>query len=171
MGKPLPIDWQPIRIAVMTGGLSYDEASAKFGVKSNTIAQKAKREGWKVTDRERAEIERAKALSIAVRESWAERGERHRNAMFDLASRAIGEAKVPAPKNWRDLETADKIARRAAGLEDADAQGRTIVNLALLGEAEPAVLEIRPESVPTETDSYAENGLENRSDSSDLSHQ
>ena len=147
MGKPLPIDWQPIRIAVMTGGLSYRDAAEKFGVKENTVAQRAKREGWKVTDLERAEVERAKALSGAVRESWADRGEAHRRTMFDLASGAISKATVQAPKNWRDLETADKIARRAAGLEDADAQGRTIVNLALLGDGEPAVVEMRHEPV------------------------
>jgi len=148
MGKPLPIDWQPIRIAVMTGGLSYEEAAKKFNVKANTIGQKAKREGWKVTDLERAEVERAKALSNAVKESWAERGEQHRHRMFSLAAKAIDESKVQAPRNWRDLETADKIARRAAGLEDADAQGRTIVNLALLGDGEPAIVEMRPECVP-----------------------
>jgi hypothetical protein len=168
MGKPLPIDWQPIRIAVMTGGLSYDDASVKFGVKANTIAQKAKREGWKVTELAKAEIARVKALSNAVKESWAERGERHRSTMFDLASRAIADAKVGAPKNWRDLETADKIARRAAGLEDADAQGRTIVNLALLGEAEPAVVEMRHESVPTGADTYVGSGSLNRSPDSSV---
>ena len=147
MGKNAPIDWQPIRIAVMTGGLSYEEAAKKFGVKANTIGQKAKREGWKVTDLQKAEVERAKALSSAVKESWAERGENHRRTMFDLASRAIEASSLAAPKNWRDMETADKIARRAAGLEDSDAQGRTIVNLALLGDGEPAVVEMRHESV------------------------
>lgn len=147
MGKPLPVDWQPIRIAVMTGGLSYEEASAKFGVKSNTIAQKAKREGWKVTDLERAEVQRAIALSSAVKESWADRGEQHRHRMFGIATKAIEAANLSAPRNWRDMETADKIARRAAGLEDADAQGRTIVNLALLGDGEPAIVEVRPETV------------------------
>ena len=147
MGKPLPIDWQPIRIAVMTGGLSYEEAAKKFNVKANTIGQKAKREGWKVTDLERAEVERAKALSNAVKESWAERGEQHRHRMFGIATKAIEASSLAAPKNWRDLETADKIARRAAGLEDADAQGRTIVNLALLGDGEPAIVEMRHEPV------------------------
>jgi len=147
MGNKSPIDWQPIRIAVMTGGLSYEEAAKKFNVKANTIGQKAKREGWKVTDLQKAEVERAKALSWAVKESWAERGESHRRTMFDLASGAISRATVQAPKNWRDLETADKIARRAAGLEDADAQGRTIVNLALLGDGEPAIVEMRHEPV------------------------
>jgi transposase len=160
----------------MVGGLSIGQAAEKFGIKYDAVQKRSRREGWERAPEkplpDKVQLERTRELSALVRESWAERGERHRSAMFDLASRAIGEAKVPAPKNWRDLETADKIARRAAGLEDADAQGRTIVNLALLGEAEPAVLEIRPESVPTETDSYAENGLENRSpDSVDLSHQ
>lgn len=147
MGKPLPIDWQPIRIAVMTGGLSYEEASKKFGVKANTIGQKAKREGWKITDLERAEVERAKALSNAVKQSWAERGEQHRHRMFGIATKAIEASNLAAPKNWRDMETADKIARRAAGLEDADSQGRTIVNLALLGDGEPAIVEMRHETV------------------------
>ena len=148
MGKPLLVDWQPIRTAICVGGLSYEEAAQKFGVKANTINRRAQREGWTVTDLDKVEIEKVKNLSRAVRESWAERGEAHRNTMFGLATRAIAESKLSAPKNWRDLETADKIARRAAGLEDADAQGRTIVNLALLGDGEPAIVEMRHEPVP-----------------------
>lgn len=147
MGKPLPIDWQPIRTAVAVGGLSYEEASKKFGVKANTINRRAQREGWTVTDLEKAEIAKVKELSASVRQSWAERGEEHRNKMFGIATRAIEAANLSAPRNWRDMETADKIARRAAGLEDADAQGRTIVNLALLGDGEPAIVEVRPETV------------------------
>lgn len=147
MGKPLPIDWQPIRTAICVGGLSYEEAALKFGVKANTINRRAQREGWTVTDLEREQVAKVKALSASVRESWAERGEAHRNKMFAIATNAIQEARVAAPRNWRDLETVDKIARRAAGLEDADAQGRTIVNLALLGDGEPAVVEMRHESV------------------------
>ena len=167
MGKPLPIDWQSERTAVMVGGLSNGQAAEKVGIKYQAVQKRSRREGWerapepKVPDK--IQLERTRELSAIVRESWAERGERHRSYMFDLASRAISDAKVPAPKNWRDLETADKIARRAAGLEDADAQGRTIVNLALLGDGEPAVIDIRPESVPTGADTYAENGSLNRS--------
>ena len=136
----------------MVGGLSVGQAADKFGIKYDTVLKRCTREGWDRTEPKvpvRTQIERTRELSAIVRESWAERGEHHRNKMFDLASRAISEAKMQAPKNWRDMETADKIARRAAGLEDADAQGRTIVNLALLGEPEPATVEIRHESVPT----------------------
>jgi hypothetical protein len=145
----------------MVGGLSVGEAADKFGIKYDTVLKRCLREGWERPD-VRAQVERTRELSAIVRESWAERGEAHRNRMYSLASKAIEEAKVPVPKNWRDLETADKIARRAAGLEDADAQGRTIVNLALMGEAEPAVVELRPESVTIPGAPTGESGLENR---------
>jgi hypothetical protein len=42
--------------------------------------------------------------------------------MFKKAFNAVKASTVQSPKNWRDLEIADKLARRAAGLDTADNQ-------------------------------------------------
>jgi hypothetical protein len=59
-------------------------------------------------------------------ESWLEKGEIHRGMAFKVAHQAVARAMKSPPevKDWADLERADKMARRAAGLEqDVAAQG------------------------------------------------
>ena len=71
-----------------------------------------------------------------------EKAEEHRQRMLALATNALSKASLPPPKNWRYAETANKIARRAAGLEDGE-QGRQLVQIALLGRG-PEPAEIYP---------------------------
>jgi hypothetical protein len=54
----------------------------------------------------------------------AKRGEAHRFLVFDKASGAIQKAKMRPPKSWKEFDLADRAARRAAGLENADVDGR-----------------------------------------------
>lgn len=122
-------------------GHSFKEASEKFGINRATIRSMAKRHGWtkkEIEEDRKGIVERVTQLAT---ESWAEKAEAHRRKMFALASDALGKANLPPPKNWRDAETADKIARRAAGLEDGE-QGRQLVQIALLGRGpEPAEID------------------------------
>lgn len=71
-------------------------------------------------------------LSILVTElaeNWIQRGELHRELAFRLANDALKALrKGPKLDNWQDIERADKIARRAAGLESEEA---TKVNVSL----------------------------------------
>jgi hypothetical protein len=55
-------------------------------------------------------------------ENWLEKGETHRALAFQIAHKAMKEAEHEAPdiRHWQDLEMADKMARRAAGLESGD---------------------------------------------------
>jgi len=56
-------------------------------------------------------------------------GELHRELAFRLANDALKALKkAPRLDNWQDIERADKIARRAAGLESED---KTKVNVSL----------------------------------------
>ena len=79
----------------------------------------------------------ASTVAQIVTETWAEKAEAHRQKVFALASKALDAANVPTPKNWRDLETADKMARRAAGLDDDSGQ-RTLVQIGMLRGPDPA---------------------------------
>lgn len=58
----------------------------------------------------------------AVAESWAEKGEAHRQLAFQIAT---GELKkivhAPPPvESWRDVDFLDRIGRRSAGLDDSE---------------------------------------------------
>ena len=129
--KPLDIDWRSARFAVENGAL-YDKVASEFGIGSGTLRKRAQREGWmtpgKVKDAvERHELKQRHGMSrdvalSALAQSWAEKGEGHRSLVFDRASAAMKSAKLEPPKNWRDAEIVDKMARKAAGLESGDTQ-------------------------------------------------
>jgi len=61
MAEPLPIDWTAVRLAAIAGRLSYKELGEQFGIKEETIRQRAKREGWTQT-----EIKSGEALGNVV---------------------------------------------------------------------------------------------------------
>ena len=133
-------DWSAIRSAIENGS-SMEKVASRFGVKRETIKKRAQRGGWILpSDIEKLALQgkpplspklspkESKATALAlIAESWAEKGEEHRRLTFEKAHHAIRNAKVDAPKNWRDFEIADKVARKAAGLESGDSQ----VNLAI----------------------------------------
>lgn len=132
----------PATVAAMEAyfrmGHTFNETAEKFNVPPATIRQMASRNGWTLA--EVADEQKTIAARVAqlVTETWAEKAEAHRRAMFKLASEALSKATPQAPKNWRDIETADKIARRAAGLDDDGGQ-KTLVQLNLLRSPEPAL--------------------------------
>jgi hypothetical protein len=97
----------------------------------------AKREGWQKSDIESDRYNISATVARVVTETWAEKAEAHRQKMFKLASDALDKASLPPPKNWRDAETADKIARRASGLDDDSGQ-RTLVQIGMLRGPDPA---------------------------------
>lgn len=99
-------------------GLQFDAEASKLGQKPGTL------------DKLRSEV-----VSNAVALTWAEKGESHRKMMFDLANKALTKAvsNIQPPKNWKDVEIADKVARRAAGLEDAQPQQNLLVSLGGMG--------------------------------------
>jgi transposase len=118
-------------------GHSFEEAAQKFGVPAGTIRQTASREKWRQRDLSQERRSMASTVAQIVTETWAEKAEAHRQKMFKLASDALDKASLPPPKNWRDAETADKIARRASGLDDDSGQ-RTLVQIGMLRGPDPA---------------------------------
>lgn len=67
-----------------------------------------------------------------LEEDWKTKGSAHRRMVFEKANSAIREANLPAPRTWKDAQIADSMARKAAGLEDADNTKSTIVNVGWL---------------------------------------
>lgn len=135
--------WQAVEKAVCAG-MGYSEAARRFGVRSpHAIIMRARRNRWPVPSRivERAHaLQRSVTARAAVTEgirqgneevaeslaaSWAEKGEQHRALAFGLSHTALAKSKPPALQTWRDMEIADKMARRAAGLDSEGATGNT----------------------------------------------
>jgi hypothetical protein len=131
--------WKLVESAVCVGGLGFSECGRKFGVTPHAIMQRAKRHGWpmpsKIAKRvealqksvtERAVCERNRACNDKVvdtiAESWAERGEAHRAVAFNLAhSELKASYKRGLPiEDWSAAEKADRMARRAAGLDSEE---------------------------------------------------
>ena len=81
--------------------------------------------------------------------SWAERGEQHRALTFDFAhSELIAASKRGLPiEDWSGAEKADRMARKACGL-DSEEGARISIGMALINQR----LEILAETLPKEVD-------------------
>jgi hypothetical protein len=144
MGKALDIDWNAARRAIELGA-SYEQVAATFGVGHATIRKRALRHGWLTPEKAHEAVvsgitikrhDPAKATAMvteALGMTWQQKGEAHRNLVFDIAHNAIKKAKMPAPVKWAELDIADKLARKAAGLESGESQ----VNIAILPNGWP----------------------------------
>lgn len=156
MGHPRIItDWEAIKTLV-SSGVSFKEVADNTGVAWESIKKRAQREKWPYpaavarrakemmasvnkplvrTDQSVPSVPKADSeldLQSIVADSWLEKAENHRVLAFNLAHGALKRAKVPVIRGWRDIETADKMARRAAGLDSTEGQtvnvGLTLVN-------------------------------------------
>ena len=151
--KPQVIDsdtWKTVEAAICVGGLGYTECGRKFNISPHAIMMRAKRHGWAVPSKiamrvealqksvtERAVCERQRQCNDQVVEivaqSWAERGEQHRLLAFDFAHNSLkAAAKAGLPvTDWAEAEKADRMARRASGL-DSEEGNRIQIGLALI---------------------------------------
>ncbi len=151
MAVALQVPWDLIEKFCITGGGSIPDAAAQFNVKADTIRKRAARYSWllpRVIERAAAKLPaRQKMVNQAMiahkAESWEEKGEAHRRTVFDLAHGSLKKMKQQAPRNFREAEAADKMARRAAGLENIDTvqQSLILVNDAISGFEPTEVME------------------------------
>lgn len=134
-------DWEVIERECIAG-LSFPDAERKFGVKADTIRKHARRGQWPtpyaIVRRARELAKPSRALDSAA-ESWNERGEKHRELAFEKTNESIKKFRIRAPANFRELEAADKVARRAAGLENAETIQQTLVQINEAGDAEQPI--------------------------------
>lgn len=157
MGYPqVRTDWEAIKTLVVSG-VSFKEVSDTTGVAWATIRKKAQRERWpypaavarkakemmKSVSKPLVRADNGSVQSVTepilepdllskAADSWLERAENHRLLSYDIAHKALKGAKSVPIRGWRDIDTADKMARRAAGLDSTEGTtvnvGLTLVN-------------------------------------------
>lgn len=129
-----PIPWDEIVLALQDG-MTMPDAARRHHVKYDTIKKYVQRKHIALPSRTlQGHIEQnlnrvVTAALEKVVDKWAEKGEQHREIAFDIAHESVKKFKAKAPKSFRELEAADKIARRAAGLETADMLQQTLINV------------------------------------------
>lgn len=125
------IAWDAIRerIHVPAGGkanpsvLTCTEAATFFKLDRQAIYHRARRHGWRtLTNPEKVKL-------IKKSRDWGKSAEEHRELAFDLAHASVKKFKAKRPATFRDLEIADKMARRAAGLDNAEVIQQTLVHI------------------------------------------
>jgi hypothetical protein len=145
--------WLAIEKAVVAG-MGYSEAARVFGIRSpHAVIMRSRRDKWPVPSRVE---ERARQLQDSLRrrseaaeqrrdgneittetlaQSWAERGEQHRALTFNLAHSELKAAfkRGLLIEDWSAAEKADRMARRAAGL-DSEEGTRISVGLAMIDQ-------------------------------------
>lgn len=139
---PVPVNWDAIRIE-FAHGISIPELARKYSLSEGTLKARSAREKWIemrpethakdiATGLQHGILEAAKAGAKVVGESWAERGESYRRMVFEKTSKLMEQATLAPPKNWKDADVADKMARRAAGLDNLETQVNTIIGFGSL---------------------------------------
>jgi hypothetical protein len=94
--KTVAVDWLAIRNDYINGGGSYRKLAEKYGVNKDTIAQKAKSEGWK----EQRDIQTDKTQTATIQKTQ----EKISDALSDeAAAKARIRAKlIRMAENWID---------------------------------------------------------------------
>lgn len=149
------INWREIELACVAG-MSYKEAEEKFGIKEGTVRKRALRYNWPTPARIAT---RTKELALkggggegiieTVAATLMARGEKHREHVFTKASESVKKSKVKPPRNWKDFEIADKVARRAAGLDVGENIQQTLIQIN--ESAEPDVMPVDATVLTAET--------------------
>jgi hypothetical protein len=134
----LPVNWDAIRIE-FAHGVSIPELAKKYDISDGTLKARCSREKWvemrpefHATIATDAVLDAAKQGAKVAAQSWMERGESYRRMIFEKTSKLMEQATLAPPKNWKDADVADKMARRAAGLDNLETQVNTIIGIGSL---------------------------------------
>lgn len=151
--------WDAIKEAACLG-VPFKELSRKFGPSPDAIRKRATMEVWP-TPRKIGEIINQRATGSEAGEA-AEMLEKQQVGIFEplnpqgtleeiakayelgMAKMAMDKARsgiihAPTPKNWRDIKTADDIARRAAGLGKDAGKVATLFKVGFGNPGEPTI--------------------------------
>jgi len=138
MPAALDVNWDAIRIE-FAHGVSIPELARKYEISEGTLKARSAREKWvdmrpetHATGLQQGVLESAKQGAKVVGQSWAERGEVYRRMVFDKTATLMEQATLTPPKNWKDADIVDKMARRAAGLDNIETQVNTIIGIGSL---------------------------------------
>jgi hypothetical protein len=138
------IPWDIIERTCIAG-MTFMDAAKEFGVKEDTIRKRARRYNWPVPKAIGKAVQKAVQNAEVVdrtAQGWLAKGEAHRRVVFDKASGAIGQAKMHPPKSWKEFDLADRAARRAAGLDNADVVQQTLIHINELDAEQPIEAEL-----------------------------
>lgn len=109
--------WKAAREAAALG-VPLKRIAEEYGLTLAAVRKRAQREKWpKPEQLTGAPPPPVPTPSTLAAQSWAERGEAHRAAVFKLASEALAKAKPRRLEEWADIERAARLADRAAGLD------------------------------------------------------
>jgi len=145
-GNKVSIPWEIIERTCIAG-MTFMDAAREFGVKEDTIRKRARRYNWPVSKAIGKAVQRAVQNAEVVdrtAQDWLAKGNAHRTVVFDKASGAIAKANMAPPQSWREFDLADRAARRAAGLENAEVVQQTLVNINDLDASEIIDLSLAP---------------------------
>lgn len=109
-----------------------DQLSERYGVKERTILTVGTEKGWLVSRRIvkktlkqvnsglEVTLNEEKAVALPRELDWAEEAKKYRQMIFGKTQGALVAATLEPPKTWRDAEIADRMARKAVGLESGE---------------------------------------------------
>jgi hypothetical protein len=143
-GNKASIPWDIIERTCIAG-MTFMDAAKEFGVKEDTIRKRARRYNWPVSKAIGRAVQKAVQNAEVVdrtAQDWLAKGEAHRRVVFDKASGAIKKADMRPPKSWKEFDLADRAARRAAGLENADMVQQTLIHINELDAEQPIEAEL-----------------------------
>jgi hypothetical protein len=152
------IRWALAKDACCSLGLNQREASEKYGLSYDALRKRCEREEWPLPERVSKAVTVLSHNRLLVEkqaETWLEKGEKHRSLAYKMAHSALQDAAScpPEVKDWSDVERIDKMARRAAGLDNGDSVNvNNQFNFAMLGGEmdESEVIPVSPQSQITE---------------------
>jgi hypothetical protein len=96
-------------------------AASKYKVDQNTIQARKRLKKWKrIPDMRghRKSMIPANAQLQTMEGDLSKHIDRHRATVFEKTSKSIAKFRPKAPRNFREFDAADKIARRALGIDD-----------------------------------------------------
>lgn len=136
-------------------GHSFNEVARLFNTSDGTIAAWARKGDWitpQVKEKQAAMValkngELVNPLDGSATEMQLLMDE-HRRLVLEKASKALREANLQPPDNWRDAKIADDMARRAGGADDT-APEANLININIMAHAAEVVREARGSVVDT----------------------
>ena len=130
-GSRVAIPWDVIERTCIAG-MTFMSAAEEFAVKEDTIRKRARRYNWPVSKAIGKSIQKAvQNTQVADRTAhdWLAKSAAHRAVVFDKAHGAITKATMRPPQSCKDFDLADRAARRASGLENAEVVRSTFLSL------------------------------------------
>src|SRR5438552_14059056 len=130
-GSRVAIPWDVIERTCIAG-MSFMSAAEDFAVKEDTIRKRARRYNWPVPKAIGKAVQKAvqnEQVAERTAQDWLDKSSAHRAIVFDKAHGAITEATMRPPQSWKDFDLADRAARRASGLENAEVVQQTLIQI------------------------------------------